>query len=134
MASTKRAAALLPYVERLADDRDLQRDLREAISALRVSYSRAEAKHKRPSRMLADKKLSRNAQRAATSLSNAALRLRGKQPEPRRGRRVMLVAVVIGAGAAITAREMLKRTAAALRLQLLDHRAASLRFDEFPLF
>ena len=107
MALTKRVDAAAPYVNRLLDDRDLQRDLREAMSSLRRGYGRAEAKRRKPSRLLGDRKLKQNVQKAVASLKDAAARFRGEAPKSHRGRRVVLGLIVV-AGVAFAAKEMLK--------------------------
>jgi hypothetical protein len=104
MAITDRA---LPYIERLLDDRELQRDLRDAITALRGGYGRAENKRRKPSRLLGDKKFKQSAQQAATSLRDATMRVRGEPPKSHRGRKFVVAVVVIGA-VAIGARALLK--------------------------
>ena len=105
MAVTDRA---LPYVERLLEDRELQRDLREAIAALRGGYGRAERKRHQPSRLLGDKKFKQSAQQAAVRLKDASMRFRGEPPKSHRGRKIVVALVVVGA-TAVTARELLKR-------------------------
>ena len=107
MAFSDRAGAAAPYIERLVDDRELQRDLREAISALRSGLNRAESKRRKPSRLLGDRKLKQNVQRAAASLKDASARFRGEPPKSHRGRRIVVVLVAIG-GVALAAREILK--------------------------
>lgn len=101
MSVTERAA---PYAERLLGDRELQRDLREAISALRSGLNRAESKKRKPARLLDDKKFKQNAQRAATSIKDAQARFRGEPPKSHRGRKILLVLLVlVGIGAAALA-------------------------------
>jgi hypothetical protein len=106
MAVTDRA---LPFAERLLDDRELQRDLRELATAVRGGFQRAEKKEKQPSRLLGDRKFKQNAQQAKMSFIDAAARLRGEPPKPRRGRKLLVVLLVVGVGAAaFAAREVLK--------------------------
>jgi hypothetical protein len=95
-----------PYVTRLVDDRELQRDLRDAITALRGGANRAEAKKRKPTRLLDDKKFKQNVERATESIKDAQARLRGKPPKSHRGRKVLLVLVGLGAAAA-AAKQML---------------------------
>lgn len=108
MALTDKADRAVPYFNRLIDDRELQRDLREAVSALRGGYSRAEKKKKKPSRLMGDKRFKQNAQRAAASLKDASMRFRGEPPKSHRGRKVVMVLLVGGAAVAIAAKGMLK--------------------------
>jgi hypothetical protein len=101
MSVTERAA---PYAERLLDDRELQRDLRDAAAALRTSFGRAEAKKRKPSRLMGDKKFKQNAQRAASSIKDAQARFRGEPPKSHRGRKILLVLLLlVGIGAAAMA-------------------------------
>ncbi|MGH2982394.1 MAG: hypothetical protein ACRDKV_10175 [Solirubrobacterales bacterium] len=103
MAVSERA---LPYFDRLLEDRELRRDIREAISALRGGYKRAERKRRRPSRLLDDKRFKANAERAAASLKDAGARLSGEKPRRHRGRKIVLVLLVLG-GAALAAKQVL---------------------------
>ncbi len=103
MALTDKAA---PYAQRLLDDRELQRDLRELASALRGGYGRAEKRKKKPSRLAGDKKFKQSAQRAAASFKDAQARFRGEQPKSHRGRKLFIGLVVI-AGAALAAKQLL---------------------------
>jgi hypothetical protein len=103
MAITERAE---PYVNRLIEDRELQRDLRDLASALRGTYGRAEKKNKKPARLLGDRKFKQNAQRAGESLRDATMRFRGEPPKSHRGRKLLLIAVILGA-AAFAAKKML---------------------------
>jgi hypothetical protein len=96
----------MPYAERLLDDRELQHDLREAVSALRSSLSRAESKRRKPSRLLDDRKFKRSAQRAASAFRDASARFQGEPPKRHRGRKLLIAAVVVGA-VAFAAKEML---------------------------
>jgi hypothetical protein len=88
-----------PYAERLLEDRELQRDLREAMSALRSGLNRAESKRRKPSRLMGDKKFKRSAERAAASLKDASARFQGEPPKRHRGRKLLLAAIVVAAGA-----------------------------------
>jgi hypothetical protein len=106
MAVTDRAQ---PYVDRLLEDRELQRDLRELAAAVRGGFQRAEKKEKQPSRLFGDRKFKQNAQQAKASLSDAAARLRGEPPKRHRGRKMLVVLLVVGVGAAaFAAKEVLK--------------------------
>jgi hypothetical protein len=103
MAITERAE---PYVNRLIEDRELQNDLRDLASALRGSYGRAEKKNKKPSRLLGDRKFKQNAQRAGESLRDATMRFRGEPPKSHRGRKLLVIALILGA-VAFAAKKML---------------------------
>jgi hypothetical protein len=93
-----------PYMTRLIDDRELQRDLRDAVKALRSGANRAEAKKRKPSRLMGDKKFQQNAQRAAASIKDAQARFRGKPPKSHRGRKILLFGLLlVGIGAAAMA-------------------------------
>ena len=102
MAVTDKAA---PYAQRLLHDRELQRDLRELASAIRGGYGRAEKK-KKPSRLADDRKFKKSAQRAAASLKDASARFQGEPPKSHRGRKILLVAIIVGA-VAFAAKKML---------------------------
>jgi hypothetical protein len=103
MAISDKAA---PYAQRLLDDRELQRDLRELASALRGGYGRAEKKKKKPSRLAGDKKFKKSAERAATSFKDAQARFRGEEPKSHRGRK-LLIGLLLLAGAAFAAKKFL---------------------------
>jgi hypothetical protein len=103
MTVTDRA---MPYAQRLLDDRELQRDLREAMSALRSGLNRAESKRRKPSRLMGDKKFKRSAQHSAASLKDASARFQGEPPKKHRGRKLLIAAVVVGA-VALAAKKML---------------------------
>lgn len=109
MAVTDRAA---PYVNRLLDDGDLQRDLRQGAQALRSSLNRANRKKRKPSRLLGDRKFKRNTGRAARSLRDAGMRFRGEAPKSHRGRKLVLIAAAVGV-AGFALRQMLKDEQAA---------------------
>ncbi|HYY51424.1 MAG TPA: hypothetical protein VE755_01060, partial [Myxococcales bacterium] len=77
-------------LRRLAEDEEVQQQLRTAAMSLRDAWGRAA---RRPgSKAVEDKKLYDKVRKAATSLTEAGRRLR-PQPEPpkRRGRTVALV-------------------------------------------
>src|SRR5205823_8142980 len=82
-------------LRRLAEDQEVQEQLRTAAMSLREAWGRAS---RRPgSKAVEDKKLYDKVREAATSLTKAGGRLR-PQPEPpkRRGRTVVLVAASAG--------------------------------------
>ena len=103
MSVTERAA---PYAERLLDDRELQRDLREAISALRTGLNRADSKKRKPARLLGDKKFKQSAERAAMALKDATARFQGEPPRKHRLRKLLIVALLLGA-AGFAAKQLL---------------------------
>jgi hypothetical protein len=94
MSVAERAA---PYAERLLDDRELQRDLREAISALRSGLNRAESKKRKPSRLFGDKKFKQSAERAAAAIKDASARFQGEPPKKHRLRKLLFVVLLLGA-------------------------------------
>ena len=95
-----------PYAERLLDDRELQRDLREAATALRSSLRRAESKKRKPARLLDDKKFKSSAERAATALRDASARFQGEPPKKHRLRNFLVVLLVL-VGLGLAARKVL---------------------------
>jgi hypothetical protein len=97
-----------PYIDRLLEDRELQRDLRELASALRGGYGRAEKKGRKPTRLLGDRKFTEQLQRAGESLKDAGLRFQGEKPKRHRGRRIVVAVLVIGGGV-LAVREMFKQ-------------------------
>ncbi len=103
MRVTERAA---PYAERLLDDRELQRDLREAISALRTGINRADSKKRKPSRLMGDKKFKQSAERAAAALKDASSRFQGEPPKKHRLRKLLFVVLLLGA-AGFAAKQLL---------------------------
>jgi hypothetical protein len=104
MAVTDRAQ---PYIDRLLEDRELQDDLRELAASLRGGFRRAEKKRSKPSKLLGDRKFKQHAQRATASIKDAGMRFQGEKPKSHRGRRFVVVLLVIG-GAALGIREMLR--------------------------
>jgi chemotaxis response regulator CheB len=104
MAVTDRAQ---PYVDRLLEDRELQNDLRELASAARVGIQRVRAKRRKPRKLLDDRRFRQQTRRAAANLKDAGARFRGQPPKSHRGRRFVVIALVVG-GTALALREMLK--------------------------
>jgi hypothetical protein len=85
-------------LRQLAEDKEVQEQLRTAATSLREAWGRAA---RRPgSKAVEDKKLYDKVREAATSLTKAGRRLR-PEPEPpkRRGRTVALVAASAGGAA-----------------------------------
>ena len=103
MSVTERAA---PYAERLLDDKELQRDLRDAITQLRSGFNRADKKKSKPARLLGDKKFQKNAQRAAEAIKDASARFQGEPPKKHRLRKFLFVVLLLGA-AGFAAKQLL---------------------------
>jgi hypothetical protein len=97
----------VPYAERLLDDRELQRDLREAATALRSSLRRAESKKRKPARLVGDKKFKSSAERAATALRDASARFQGEPPKKKHRLRKFLVVLFVLGGLGLAARKAL---------------------------
>jgi hypothetical protein len=87
-----------PYVQRLIDDPNLREDVRQAVDSARHAYKRM-SNGKPPARaLMEDKKLHKDLRAASESLRDASERLRGKRRRKRRGRRLLMLAIV---GAAV---------------------------------
>ena len=93
------------YVKRLMDDTELRDSLRAAFESARKAYGRMNGKG--PSKVLDDKRMQRDLREAANSLKSAAESLR-QPPKRKRGRRMVLFAVV-GAGLALALNEDLRK-------------------------
>jgi hypothetical protein len=100
------AGRAAPYAERLLDDQELQRDLRDAVKALRSGLGRAESKKKKPSRLLGDKKFNKSAERAAAAIKDASARFQGEPPKKHRLRKLLFVVLLLGA-AGFAAKQLL---------------------------
>ena len=98
-----KAARDNPYVQRIVDDDTLRDDLRTAYESARKAYGRI-SNGKGPAKaILDDKKTQRELREAATSLRSAADSLRGaKKKKRRRGGRVLIVLVGVGAALALS--------------------------------
>ena len=99
-----------PYVQRLIQDEELRRNIRDAFDVSRRAYGRL-ANGKAPSKaLMEDKKLQRDLREAAVSLREVGLALKEgpkKRKRKRRlGRRLLLLAV--GAGLALALSEGLR--------------------------
>jgi hypothetical protein len=94
------------YINRLLDDRELQHDISELMTALRVSYGRAEKKGRKPNRLAGDRKFKQNAQKAGEALRDATQRFQGKPPKKHRLRKA-LIFVLVAAGLAFAAKTLL---------------------------
>ncbi len=93
-----------PYVQRLIDDPNLRDDVRQAVESARHAYKRM-SNGKPPARaLMEDKKLHKDLRSASESLRDASERLRGKRQRKRRGRRLLMLAI-IGAGIVLAVNE-----------------------------
>ena len=104
MSITDRAQ---PYVDRLLEDRELQRDLRDLGTALRGGVERVKAKRKQPKGLLGDRRFKQSAQRTVASLKDASARFQGDPPKRHRFRKFLIVVVVLG-GAAFAAKRAIE--------------------------
>jgi hypothetical protein len=94
------------YVSRLIEDAELRDNLRNAFGSAKKAYGRINGKG--PAKALDDKKVQRELKHAATSLKDAADKLRGEKKKKGRFGKVLLVGV-IGAGVALVASEGLRK-------------------------
>lgn len=100
MTKSKTAKAALPYARQLLEDDYVQAQLRDAAGALKAAYGRARSKRADATE---DKRFYRNVRNAATSIRNATAALQRPQPKPkRRLRKIGVLAVAVGASAALT--------------------------------
>jgi adenylosuccinate synthase len=106
-----KAARSNPYIQRIVEDDDLRDNLRTAFESARKAYTRM-ANGKGPAKaVMEDKKTQKELKEAASSLREAADSLRGaKKRKKRRGRRLLLVALV-GGGLALVLSEGLRKKA-----------------------
>ena len=93
----KQAQASAPYIRRLAEDKQVQEQLRNAAGALRTAYQRTSRKGGKAAE---DKKVYASLREAATSLRTAAFRLQEPKRQPKR-RLQKLGAAVLAAGSAV---------------------------------
>jgi hypothetical protein len=109
MASkSKRAKAAAPYLRRLAQDEQVQAQLRAAANLLQDAYARVRRKGGRATE---DKKLYDNVREAATLVRRAAARLEPKPPPKRRGRKLAVAAAAGGTAVMIVRRRRAKSAA-----------------------
>ena len=104
-----KAATSNPYVQRLAQDEELRDNLRTAFESAKKAYERM-SNGKGPAKALMDdKKTQKELKEAASSLREAADSLRGakKKKKGRRGRKLLLL--VVGVGAALALSEGLRK-------------------------
>jgi adenylosuccinate synthase len=105
-----KAARSNVYVQRLAEDKELRENLRDAFQSTKKAYTRM-ANGKGPAKALMDdKKVQKELKEAASSLREAADQLRGTKRKRRRKRlgKLLLVAIV-GAGVAMLASEDVRK-------------------------
>ena len=111
MARNDTPSGLMPYLERLIDNRYAQENLSEAAEKLRAAYRRASKRRVEPTR---DEKLREQLRQAALSISEAGKAIKtGRQKPPKRwGRRMLIVIGVglVGAAAALASSEELQST------------------------
>lgn len=101
MALTDAPSRLLPIAEELLDNRYARENLREGAEKLRDVYARAQKRRVKPSR---DRKLRRQFEAAIAALDEGTAALAGGRKKPKRtGRKVLLTAWALGAGAAAAA-------------------------------
>jgi hypothetical protein len=107
MASkSSRAGAL---AERLLSNSYAQENISDAAEQLRAAYGRASKRRVRP---VEDAKVREQVNRAAASVSEAvrAIRTGRQKPQPKRGRRLLVIVGVaaVGAGVALAASDELR--------------------------
>jgi hypothetical protein len=109
MASTDTVSRLTPYIEQLLEDEAARDNLRQGADKLRGAYQRSQ---KRRVKAADDKKLRRQIQSAAKSLSAGASALAhdAQKPKKRRGRALLAILTLgaVGAGVAIALNEDLR--------------------------
>jgi len=91
-----------PYAERLLDDY-IYDELDDAATKLRKAYSRVSG---RPSKAVDDPRVVRLVREAGESIRKAALAAAGREPEPPKRKRRILVAVALAAGTALIVRRL----------------------------
>jgi ferric-dicitrate binding protein FerR (iron transport regulator) len=108
MGRTQRVPRLVPYAQELVENAYVQENLRDGAVKLREAYRRAQKRRVEPTR---DERLRQHLRSAAQSLTEAgrALRSRRRKPQRRWGPRILVIAGlgVAGAAVAMWARERL---------------------------
>jgi hypothetical protein len=108
MGKKEQAARLAPYAQELLENEYVRENLRDGVEKLRAAYRRAQKRRVQPT---TDERLRHQVRAAAHSLTEAAraLRSRRRKPQRRWGPRIVVVAGlgVAGAAVAIWARERL---------------------------
>ena len=103
------AARSHPYVQRLIEDEELRKNLRDAYGAARHAYDRIAKNGKPAQRLMDDKKVQRDLRNAADSLREASEQLRGRRRRKGRLGRLILFGA-IGAGIALVVSESARKT------------------------
>jgi hypothetical protein len=100
--SARSTRSAMPYAQRLVGDQYVQDQLRNAAVKLRDVYMRAA---RQPGKAAEDKQLYGNLREAVTSIRRAVGAIQQPPPKPKhRGRRILVVAL-LGAGAALLAKQ-----------------------------
>jgi hypothetical protein len=102
----KQAKAAMPYIQRLAEDRYVQEQLRTAAAGLRGAYTRA---RRGGTEATQDKKLYGNLRQAATSIRNAATALQRPKAAPKRRFQKVAAAALAGGSALMVAKQQKSR-------------------------
>jgi hypothetical protein len=104
------AARSNPYVQRVIDDEELRKNLRDAFDAARGAYGRIARNGKSPAKqVMSDKKVQRDLRSAADSLREASEQLRAPKRRKSRLRRLLVLGVV-GAGVTLALSESARKT------------------------
>jgi hypothetical protein len=103
------AARSNPYVQRVIDDEELRKNLRDAFDAARGAYGRIARNGKSPAKqVMSDKKVQRDLRSAADSLREASEQLRAPKRRKSRLRRLLVLGVV-GAGVTLALSESARK-------------------------
>jgi hypothetical protein len=100
MSTTDQLARVVPYIERVVEDKYIQDEIGQAITELRRSARRL--KGQSASEALKDRKLRSRLADAAGSLTKAGRAL-AEQPAPKRRRLPLVLLLVAGAGVSVLA-------------------------------
>jgi hypothetical protein len=103
MAKTDTASRIAPYIEQLVENAYARENLRAGTEKLQAAIERSRKRRVKPSR---DTKIRRQLKSAAASLAEGANALASGRQKPKRnwGKRIALVGMAAGAGAAIAAK------------------------------
>jgi hypothetical protein len=103
--SNKKARKAAPYLRRTLNDERVHNHLANAAGALHKAYDRASRRG--GAEALEDKKLYDHVRGAATSLRAAFGLVSEPEPKPkRRGRKLLLIVAVLGAGAFVAKKKL----------------------------
>ncbi len=107
------AGTAVLYAQALVGNRQAREELRDAYTSARKAYSRSADRSGRPNfaTLLDDRKASREAGRAITSLRSAVNLAGKKRKKPRSVKPVIVVVAVAGAGTAVALNENLRAKA-----------------------